>query len=110
MAKDSGKLNLFKKLVEASQVEASQVEKPAPASSPRPHSKRQDPAWITRTYYLQKTTDIDIEDELNNLRRDGIEMDKSDLINAALKSWVAWRRGEIEAEDAMERISPRQKS
>jgi hypothetical protein len=105
MAKDS-KPNLFKKLVEASQVEAGQVETP----SPRPLSKRQDPSWITRTYFLEKTTDIEIEGELYSLRRDGIEMDKSDLINAALKAWVAWRRGEVEAEDAMERISPRQKS
>ena len=61
-------------------------------STPRPNSKRGDPDWLTRTYYLEKATDIEVEAELIKLRRDGVEMDKSDLVNSVLKYWVAARR------------------
>ena len=67
--------------------------------TPRPNSKRSDPDWLTRTYFLEKTTDIEVEAELIKLRRDGIEMDKSDLVNSVLKGWVAGRRGQVPESD-----------
>jgi hypothetical protein len=70
--------------------------------TPRPNSKRSDPDWLTRTYFLEKTTDIEVEAELIKLRRDGIEMDKSDLVNSVLKGWVAGRRGQVPESDTTE--------
>lgn len=74
----------------------------SPGSTPRPNSKRSDPDWLTRTYFLEKTTDIEVEAELIKLRRDGIEMDKSDLVNSVLKGWVAGRRGQVPESDTTE--------
>lgn len=71
--------------------------------------KRSDDAWIGRTFYIQKETDLDVEDELLNLRRQGIELDKSELIDKILIAWVKWRQGE-NSEILLSEISPRRKS
>lgn len=97
-AKD--KPNPFKKMVDDSQAPAA-----TPPESPRPGSKRQDPGWITRTYYVRKSTDIDLEEELARLRRQGIELDKSDLVNAVLEGWIAYRKG-APPESAWHSVSP----
>ena len=56
--------------------------------------KRSDPGWIGRTYYVREETDIDIELELAMLRRQGVDMDKSELVDSLLSIWVKWRQGE----------------
>jgi len=98
-AKDKG-FSQFKSLADQA---ASQSPTPPPAA-PRPESKRNDPAWITRTYYVKKSTDIDLEEELARLRRQGIELDKSDLVNAALEAWIAYRKGA--PPDTLKGVSP----
>ena len=70
--------------------------------------KRSDEAWIGRTFYIQKETDLDVEDELLNLKRQGIELDKSELIDKVLAAWVKWRQGE-NSEILLSEISPRRK-
>ncbi len=70
--------------------------------------KRSDPDWIGRTYYIRKETDLDIEDELIKLKRAGINLDKSSLVDFLLAAWVKWRKGE-NIEIQMSEISPRQK-
>ena len=70
--------------------------------------KRSDPDWIGRTYYIRKETDFDIEDELIKLKRAGINLDKSSLVDFLLAAWVKWRKGE-NIEIQMSEISPRQK-
>ncbi|NJL52746.1 MAG: hypothetical protein HC930_12010 [Hydrococcus sp. SU_1_0] len=70
--------------------------------------KRSDPDWIGRTYYVRKETDFDVEDELVKLKRAGINLDKSELVDFLLAAWVNWRKGEnidIQLSD----ISPRRK-
>ena len=70
--------------------------------------KRSDPDWIGRTYYIRKETDFDIEDELVKLKRAGVNLDKSELVDFLLSAWVKWRKGEnIDLQIA--EISPRQK-
>jgi hypothetical protein len=77
-----------------------------PVAPAKPLSKRQDPEWFTRTYYCKKSTDMEVEEELLALKRQGVEMDKSDLVEALLSSWVEYRRGMAPAA-AWKRVSPR---
>ena len=70
--------------------------------------KRSDPDWIGRTYYIRKETDFDIEDELVKLRRAGVNLDKSELVDFLLGAWVKWRKGE-NIDIQMSEISPRRK-
>jgi hypothetical protein len=71
--------------------------------------KRSDDTWIGRTYYVQKETDLDVEDELLKLKRRGEEIDKSELVNLLLSAWVKWQQGEnidlLLAENTPRRIS-----
>lgn len=70
--------------------------------------KRSDPDWIGRTYYIRKETDFDIEDELVKLKRAGVSLDKSELVDFLLGAWVKWRNGE-NIDIQMSEISPRRK-
>lgn len=113
--------NLFERLRKAQ--EAKEPQKPPPASEsspPQPTSepkrrgrpatgKRSDPNWIGRTYYVRKSTDLDVEDELLQLKRQGVEVDKSELVDALLAAWVKWRNGD-NANSLLAEISPRRNS
>jgi hypothetical protein len=57
---------------------------------------------------VKRETDLDIEDELLNLKRQGIELDKSELVDYLLAAWVKWRKGE-DSEFLLGEISPRRK-
>lgn len=70
--------------------------------------KRSDDGWIGRTYYIQEKTDIDIAEELVALRRQGVSLDKSELVDALLSTWVSWRKGE-DANNRFGEFSPRRK-
>lgn len=70
--------------------------------------KRSDPSWIGRTYYIRLETDLDVEDELLKLKRSGVELDKSELVESLLAAWVKWRHGE-NIEIQLSEFSPRQK-
>lgn len=111
--------DLFKKLVRErkdAQAGAPKSESPAtPTDTPEPKrrgrpatGKRSDPNWIGRTYYIRKETDLDVEDELLQLKRQGIELDKSELVEELLNAWVKWRQGE-DSEILLSEISPRRK-
>jgi hypothetical protein len=56
--------------------------------------KRSDDAWIGRTYYVRRETDLDVEDALLRLKRQGIEVDKSELVDLLLSVWIKWQQGE----------------
>lgn len=108
----------FKKLFEDRQQEPPEAAKEAvrpKAPSPQPEpkkrgrpatGKRSDPDWIGRTFYIQKGTDLDIEEELLKLKRQGIEIDKSELVDLLLAAWVKFRQGE-NIEILLGDISPR---
>lgn len=113
--------DMFKKLVEQrqkSQPETPPTEPtvtPTPPPTPEPKKrgrpatgKRSDPNWTGRTYYIRKETDLDVEDELLQLKRQGIELDKSELVDALLAAWVQWRQGE-NIDLQISEISPRRK-
>ncbi|MGG6242557.1 hypothetical protein ACQ4N7_28430 [Nodosilinea sp. AN01ver1] len=87
--------------VEASQPKGRKRGRPATG-------KRSDPGWIGRTYYVKEETDIDVEMELALLRRQGVEVDKSELVNSLLDAWLKWRQGE-NSDRLMGKISPRRK-
>lgn len=68
----------------------------APKKRGRPATgKRSNASWIGRTYYIRKEVDLDIEEELFQLKRQGIEVDKSELVDFLLETWVKFRKGEI---------------
>ena len=56
--------------------------------------KRSNPDWIGRTYYIRKDTDLDVESELLKLKREGVELDKSELVDFLLGEWVKNRQGD----------------
>ena len=71
------------------------AQKPEPRKRGRPATgKRSDDAWIGRTYYVKRETDLDVEEELLKLRRQGIDIDKSELVDFLMGAWVKWRQGE----------------
>ncbi|MDK3159861.1 hypothetical protein QPK87_25345 [Kamptonema cortianum] len=70
--------------------------------------KRSDDAWIGRTYYVKKETDLDVEELLLKLRRQGIEVDKSELVDLLLSAWVKWQKGE-NIDFYISEITPRRK-
>ncbi len=109
--------DLFKKLVrERKDVQSTPPQSTPPVTPPstpepkrrgRPATgKRSDPNWIGRTYYIRKETDLDVEDELLQLKRQGIELDKSELVEELLNAWVKWRQGE-DSYFLLSEISPR---
>lgn len=107
--------DLFKKLVREHSETQPTAPKPTPPDTPetkrrgRPATgKRSDPNWIGRTYYIRKETDLDVEDELLQLKRQGIELDKSELVDELLNAWVKWRQCE-DSEILLSEISPRRK-
>jgi hypothetical protein len=51
---------------------------------------------------------LDIEDELLQLKRQGNEIDKSELVEELLTAWMKWRKGE-NSESLLFEISPRRK-
>jgi hypothetical protein len=77
--------------------EKPEVQPPQPQESKkrgRPATgKRSNPDWIGRTYYIRKETDLDVESELLKLKREGIELDKSELVDFLLGEWVKSRQG-----------------
>lgn len=71
--------------------------------------KRSDEAWIGRTYYVQRETDLDVEDYLLKLKRQGIEIDKSELVDFMLAAWTKWQKGE-NIDILLDEFTPRRKS
>ncbi|MDZ8036034.1 hypothetical protein [Nostoc sp. DedSLP04] len=75
---------------------------PTPAATPSEKSKRgrpatgkrSDDAWIGRTYYVKRSTDLDVEEELLKLKRRGVEIDKSELVDFLMAVWIKWQQGE----------------
>ena len=71
--------------------------------------KRSDDAWIGRTYYVKRETDLDVEEELLKLRRQGIDIDKSELVDFLMSAWVKWQQG-VNIDLLLDEITPRRKS
>jgi len=111
----------FKKLFEDRQQdtpeppkETAKPEVPSPQTEPKKRGrpatgKRSDPDWIGRTFYIKRETDLDVEDELLKLKRQGIELDKSELVDFLLAAWVKSQQGE-DLRFLLSEISPRRKS
>jgi hypothetical protein len=70
--------------------------------------KRSDDLWTGRTYYIQRETDLDVEDQLLQLKRQGIDIDKSELVDFLLAAWVKLRKGE-KSDFRISEISPMRK-
>lgn len=109
--------NLFKKLADNRQKKSESFVPLPDSHSPTPEKpqrgrpatgKRSDPDWIGRTYYIRRDTDLDVETELLQLKRQYVELDKSELVDSLLSAWVKWRQGE-NIESQLSEISPRQK-
>ena len=72
-----------------------QEQPPEPKKRGRPATgKRSNPDWIGRTYYIRRDTDLDVESELLKLKREGVELDKSELVDFLLGEWVKSRQGD----------------
>lgn len=59
-----------------------------------PHGKRSNPDWVGRTYYIEKTVDLDVAEQLLLLKREGKDVDKSELVNFLLSEWTKYQQGE----------------
>ena len=71
--------------------------------------KRSDDEWIGRTFYVKRETDLDVEQVLLQLKREGRDVDKSELVESLLAAWVKWHKGES-LEGQLAEISPMRKS
>ncbi|MEC4807265.1 MAG: hypothetical protein SAJ12_18445 [Jaaginema sp. PMC 1079.18] len=103
---------LFKKLAHQ-RAERDNVTPPPPDNAVKKRGrpatgKRSDPQWLGRTYYIRRETALDVEAQLLQLKRQGIEIDKSELVDGLLSAWVKWQQGE-KAESLLAEIAPRQK-
>ncbi|NET62466.1 MAG: hypothetical protein F6K47_42135 [Symploca sp. SIO2E6] len=96
---------LFNKLVRSRQdnLPASEKKRGRP-----PTGKRSNPDWISRNFYIQKETDLEVETQLLKLKHLGHNLDKSELVDALLVAWVKWQKGE-NSDFQLGGISPRQK-
>ena len=104
--KTAAKKTTFKPTLEEKPLETEITpEEPAKKRGRPATGKRSDPDWIGRTYYIRKEIDFDIEDELVKLKRAGINLDKSELVDFLLTAWVKWRNGE-NIDIQMSEISP----
>jgi hypothetical protein len=90
---------------------------PTPEPEPEPQTrkrgrpatgKRSDDEWIGRTFYVRRDTDLDVEMQLIQLKRQGIDVDKSELVEILLSAWVKWQQGK-DLEIHLSEISPIQK-
>ena len=82
-------------IVEAGALQPTLTTEIAPRKRGRPATgKRSDDAWLGRTYYIKRETDLDVEDRLLQLKRSGIEIDKSELVDFLLAAWVKLQNGE----------------
>ena len=52
------------------------------------NGKRSNPGWHGRTFYIRKHTDELLEDALFKLKRSGMDLDKSQLVDALLNAWA----------------------
>ncbi|MCG6138337.1 MAG: hypothetical protein MET45_27560 [Nostoc sp. LLA-1] len=43
---------------------------------------------------MKRSTDLDVEEELLKLKRRGVEIDKSELVDFLMAVWVKWQQGE----------------
>ena len=43
---------------------------------------------------MKRSTDLDVEEELLKLKRRGVEIDKSELVDFLMTVWVKWQQGE----------------
>jgi hypothetical protein len=102
----------------ASQVVKEDIIQPVPQLTQKPQAckrgrpatgKRSDDAWIGRTYYVKRETDLDVEEELLKLKRQGIEVDKSELVDLLMAAWVKRQQGE-NIDLLLDEITPRRKS
>ena len=93
---------------EEKQAEAEIAPEPTKKRGRPATGKRSDPNWIGRTFYIRKETDLDIEDELIKLKRAGINLDKSSLVDFLLDAWLKWRKGD-NIDFYISELSPRQK-
>ncbi|MEB3211360.1 MAG: hypothetical protein VKL39_08390 [Leptolyngbyaceae bacterium] len=73
-----------------------------PSPQPHPHShqkrgrpstgKRSNPDWVGRTFYIQRKTDLSIEEALLQLKCQGVQLDKSELVNLLLSKWSDYQK------------------
>jgi hypothetical protein len=95
---------------DTSQAVQQPTQKPESRKRGRPATgKRSDDAWIGRTYYVKRETDLDVEEELLKLRRQGIDIDKSELVDFLMGAWVKWQQGE-NIDLQLDEFSPRRNS
>lgn len=60
---------------------------PNPVGRPR-NGKRSDPDWIGRTFYVKSETDLTLGIAIATLKAQGVQFDKSDLVEMLLSEWL----------------------
>ena len=69
-----------------------------------PTGKRSDPKYVNRSFFIKEETDLDAEAELFKLKRQGVRVDKSELVDQCLRAWIRYRNGES-AEECLSDIA-----
>lgn len=83
----------------------SNEEKVAPKRGRPKTGKSSSDGYVSRTFYIKEETDLDVEELLVKLKRKGVKLDKSELVEILLASFVDWHNGE-NLESLLAEISP----
>ena len=54
----------------------------------RPSAKRDNPSFVSSSFYVDKITNINFNKALLDMKANGYELDRSDVIGALIKQWV----------------------
>lgn len=73
------------------------------------NGKRSNEEWVARTFYVRREIDFNLEEQLLAFKRQGREIDKSELIDLLLDGWLNWHKGE-NIEMCLSDIAPIRKS
>jgi hypothetical protein len=91
-------------VAEPSNTPTPEEKQPSQHKKGRPaQGKRSNSEWVARTYYVRRDTDLAVELEMLKLKSEGVELDKSDIVDAALQAWLGIQRGES-VEEAIARL------
>ena len=58
------------------------------------NGKRSNPEWVGRTFYVKSETDLTLGIAIATLKAQGVQLDKSDLVEMLLSEWLEMRPGE----------------
>lgn len=55
--------------------------------------KRSNSDYVNRSFFIRRATDLDMEEALLALKRAGVNIDKSELVDRCVRAWLKFETG-----------------